>query len=303
MISRPAIAILGTKKKWMSVLRNMGQMFFLISPDASISEYDECYKICDNQYHFLNAYLNVSRTVVKKSLTSPKVETSRALQRLAVISMSAFLLNRYQQLPADFAFAEFKRTRMINKLLETILAPQGKSKMNILTALGYDIALRYWIKEKTGKLQLREKKARVNKDVEQLRAQLNQVGNTLKNVESRVDNMQKNLQDVKNAIEKLQHLQQWFSMHKVLLDDILYLYPGKSNIAEYENHDERDTDTDNNGHVHQNVENVGVALENFESKGEEIKMVESEESQKKYQVQFSESDGDEEEESDNSSEK
>ena len=75
----------------------------------------------------------------EKSLTSPKVETSRALQRLAVISMSAFLLNRYQQLPADFPFAEFKRSTMINNFLETILAP-------------------YWIKEKTGKLQLREKK-------------------------------------------------------------------------------------------------------------------------------------------------
>ena len=51
----------------MSVLRNMGQMFFLISPDASISEYEECNKICVNQLHFLNAYLNVNRTAGKKS--------------------------------------------------------------------------------------------------------------------------------------------------------------------------------------------------------------------------------------------
>ena len=94
---------------------------------------------------------------------------------------------------------------MINKLLETILAPQGKGKLNILSALGYDIFLRNWIKEKTGKFQLREKKARGNKEVEMLRTQLtqmdNRVRNNLKNVQSRLDNIQENLQNAQIAIE------------------------------------------------------------------------------------------------------
>ena len=93
-------------------------------------------------------------------------------------------------------------------------------------------------------------------------------------------------------------------MNKVLLNDLLYSNLGNLNFPENENHDEKDTDTDNNGNAHENVENVGEALENFEARGEEIKMVESVESEKEAKMQFSESDvGDEEEESDNSSEK
>jgi hypothetical protein len=310
--SRPAIAILGCKTEWRDVLRNLGQMFFLISPDPSISEYEECCKICRNRNHFLNAYLYVNKTAGKKGPSLPKMETSRALQRLAVLSMSAFLLNRYQQLPATFVFAELKRCRMINNFLEEIL-PTGK--MNILTALGYDIVLRNWIFEKTGKLQLHEKKARVNKDVALLRTQLMQIDNrvrkTLKDVESRLDNMQEDLQNAKNAIEKLQNIQQWFSMNKVLLNDLLYGNLGDINFAENENHDEKDKDTDNNANAQKNSENVGEAPKTFEARGEEIKKVESEEeeeekeeSEEEAQVQYSESDvGDEEEESVNASEK
>ena len=146
-----------------------------------------------------------------------------------------------------------------------------------------------------------------------LRTQLmqmdNRVRNNLKNVQSRVDNMQKNLQDVQIAIEKLQHIQQWFSMNKVLLNDLLYSNLGNINFAEVENHDENEKsadedDADNNGNAQKNDENVGEAPENYEARGEEIKMVESVESEKEAKMQFSESDvGDEEEESDNASEK
>ena len=315
MNSRPAIAVLGSKTEWKVVLRNLGQMLFLISPDASIFEYEECCKICGLHSHFLNAYLYVNKaggkksTTAKKSLSLPKQQTSHALQRLAVFSMSAFLVNRFQQLPANFPFAELKRCRMINKLLEKIFATQGKGKKNILTALGYDIALRNWIWDTTGKLQLREKKARVNKEVELLRAQLMQIDdrgrNALKNVESRLDNIQEELQNAQKAIEKLQHIQQWFSMNKFLLNDVLYNNLGNINFAENENHDENDKsadedDADNNGNAQKNDENVGEAPENNEARGEEEEE-EEEVSEEEVQVHYTDSDVGGEEESDNAS--
>ena len=130
--------------------------------------------------------------------------------------------------------------------------------------------MRNWIFEKTGKLQLREKKARVNKDVALLRTQLMQIDNrvrkTLKDVESRLDNMQEELQNAQKAIEKLQHIQQWFSMNKSLLADFLYTNIGANKSLENENHDENDKssdedDADNNGYAQKNDENVGEALE------------------------------------------
>jgi hypothetical protein len=304
--SRPAIAVLGSKTEWKVVLRNLGQMLFLISPDASIFEYEECCKICGLHSHFLNAYLYVNKaggkklTTAKKNLSLPKQQTSHALQRLAVCSMSAFLVNRFQQLPANFPFAELKRCRMINKLLEKIFATQGKGKKNILTALGYDIALRNWIWDTTGKLQLREKKVRVNKDVELLRAQLMQIDNrsrnALKNVESRLDNMQEELQNAQKAIEKLQHIQQWFSMNKSLLSDLLYTNIGANKSLENENHDENDKsadedDADNNGNAQKNDENVGEAPENNKARGEK----------KEAQILYTDSDVGGEEESDDAS--
>ncbi len=306
MNSRPAIAVLGSKTEWKVVLRNLGQMLFLISPDASIFEYEECCKICGLHSHFLNAYLYVNKaggkklTTAKKNLSLPKQQTSHALQRLAVCSMSAFLVNRFQQLPANFPFAELKRCRMINKLLEKIFATQGKGKKNILTALGYDIALRNWIWDTTGKLQLREKKVRVNKDVELLRAQLMQIDNrsrnALKNVESRLDNMQEELQNAQKAIEKLQHIQQWFSMNKSLLSDLLYTNIGANKSLENENHDENDKsadedDADNNGNAQKNDENVGEAPENNKARGEK----------KEAQILYTDSDVGGEEESDDAS--
>ena len=149
MYSRPALAILGCKPEWKDVLRKFGQMLFLISPDPSIAEYEECHKICVNQLHFLNSYLFVNKASGEKPSFST-VETSRALQQFAVLSMSAFLLNRYLQMPANFSYSDLHICTMINTAIGTILAPQGKGKMNILLALGFDIALRNWIKEKTG---------------------------------------------------------------------------------------------------------------------------------------------------------
>ena len=304
MNSRPAIGILGCKTEWKDVLRNLGQMFFLISPDPSIAEYEECFKICGNRNHFLNAYLYVNKTGGKKGPSLPKMETSRALQRLAVLSMSAFLMNRYQQLPATFVFAELKRCRMINNFLEEILPTQGKGKMNILTALGYDIVLRNWIFEKTGKLQLHEKKARVNKDVELLRTQLMEIDNrcrkTLKDVETRLDNMQEELQNSQKAIEKLQNMQQWFSMNKSLLAEMLYNNIGANQTRENENHDENDKssdedDGDNYGNAQKNDENVGEDLEENETREEE------EDSVEEAPFNYSDSDVAGEEEADNSS--
>jgi hypothetical protein len=243
LFSRPAIRVLGCQPEWKKVLRKLGQMLFFISPDPSIAEYEECYKICINQFHFLNSYLLINKggtkktQTQKKSQTSPKIQTSRALQRFSVIVMSGFLLNQFQNLPAEHTYSDFKKCKTIQGLIETILPSNNIN--DTLHFLGYDIALRNWIQEHTGALQLHDKKPRGKRDGEQLYAQHLQMEENMRNMqnslETKIEALKNQLHDAQNRIQDLQRQQQsiesmhtWFSLHKCLLQDLLD-GPGKKN--------------------------------------------------------------------------
>ncbi|KAG9290170.1 hypothetical protein G9A89_021692, partial [Geosiphon pyriformis] len=103
---RPAIQILGGKPEWKPVLRKLGQMLFLISPDQSIAEYEECYKICINQYHFLNTYLFINKAGGKKTPAQKRSPTAP------------------KQLPDDHTYAYLDVSKMINSFIATILPSQ-----------------------------------------------------------------------------------------------------------------------------------------------------------------------------------
>jgi hypothetical protein len=237
-------------------------MLFFLSPDPSIAEYDECYKICMNQFHFLNSYLFVNKTggkkpvAKKKNPTQPKIQTSRALQRLSVMIMSGFLLNHYQQLPKGHVYEEFAVCEMIDSLIATIIPSEGES--NILHILGYPIALRNWIKEHTGALLLHDKKPRGKKDGEHLQGQVLQLETNLRDVEAQLAALKRQLRDAQKTIQSLQHLQHgqeamqtWFSMNKCLIDGLLHgsgekRPPDNENVLEEGQHDENDGFSDDN---------------------------------------------------------
>lgn len=315
LYSRPALAILAGKgDEWKNVLRKLGQILYMISPDPSIVEYEECHKICVNQSHFLNSYLFVNKASGKKP-SYPTVETSRVLQRISVLSMSAFLLTRYLQMPPHFTFLHLKICEKINQAIQDIIVRQGKGKMNILHALGFEIALRNWIKEKTGSLKIHEKKIRGKKDVEQLRTQLLQIENNMRNFQKSVKTR---LDDMQEQVRKLQDMQTWFSLNKVLLSDLLYGSPGKNseaeNFAQNENDEEKDElseaddeeiedEQKNEGNI-EDGETEAREEETKELEGEEEDAEEEESAEEGHSpLLFTESEREnEEEESDNDSE-
>jgi hypothetical protein len=261
LFSRPALGILGCKPEWKQVLRELGKMLFFVSPDPSIADYDECYKICMNQFHFLNSHLFVNKTggkkpvAKKKTPTQPKIQTSRALQRLSVLIMSGFLLNLYQQLPEGHVYEEFGVCDMIDTLIAKITPSKGES--NILRILGYEIALRSWIKDHTGALLLHDKKPRGKKDGEQLQGKVLQLENTLRDLESQLDALKRQLRDAQKSIQALQHLQHgqetmqtWFSMNKCLIEGLLHgageKSPADDHFSEEGRHFENDGLSDEN---------------------------------------------------------
>ena len=218
-------------------MRKLGQMIFLLSPDQTISEYEECYKVCMNQFHFLNSYLFVNKVGVKKtqaqkrSPTSPKIQTSRALQRFAMMIMGGFFWNQYLQLPDDHQYKKYRVCKVIDKLMITIVPSQHIG--DTLLALGLDIALRNWIKEHTGFLHLHDKKPRGKKDADQLHAKVLDMEKNMRNIktslQSQVDELTDQLRDAQTTIQALRRqqksydsLQTWFSLHKCLLEDFLH---------------------------------------------------------------------------------
>ena len=236
MLRRPALRILGEKPEWKPVLRKLGQMLLLLSPDPSISEYEESYKICMNHSHFVNFYLFINKagggkktSGQKRYSTQPKIQTSRALQRFSVLIMSGFLLNLFQQLPDNHAFAYLEACDTMKKCISAILHDE-EGITNILYVLGYDIALRNWIKESTGKLVVYEKKPRAKKGLEQFRAKILQMEENMRNVEkhcqTQVDELHEQLRNAQNKIQDLQKrhdsMQVWFSMYKPLLEDLIH---------------------------------------------------------------------------------
>jgi hypothetical protein len=259
---------LGSKPEWKPVLRKLGQMMFFLSPDPTITDYEECYKVCNNQFHFLNSYLFVNKVGVKKtqaqrrSPTSPKLQTSRALQRFSVIIMGGFFWNQYLQMPGTHQYKDFHVCQKLNKLSKTIVPSQHIG--DTLHALGLDIALRNWIKEHTGFLHLHDKKPRGKKDADQSHAKILELEKQMRNIQKSLKaeeehkaeiadelrDAQKQIIELKNLlkeaqndfmdmchdlheaqieIQDLQHRQQsldslqtWFSLHKCLLEDVLH---------------------------------------------------------------------------------
>ena len=208
-------------------------MLFLISPDPNITEYEECYKICNNQFHFLNSYLFVNKAggkktqAQKRSTTSPKIQTSRALQRFAMIITSGFFLNQYLQLPDDHQYKAFRVCKVVDSLIATIVPSQHIG--DTLLALGLDIALRNWIKEHTGFLHLHDKKPRGKKDADQLHAKVLDMEKNMRNIKTSLHELTDQLRDAQTTIQALRRqqksydsLQTWFSLHKCLLEDFLH---------------------------------------------------------------------------------
>jgi len=277
LFSRPALAILGTKSEWEHVLRKFGKILFLISPDETIAEYEECLKMCVNHYHFSNSYLFINKSGPKKKSgrnpTQPKLTTSRGLQRLAVLLMSGFYLNRFQQLPDDHMFAFLKVNKLIKHFIGTIL--QRKNATNILDALGYDVALRHLIKDQTGNMILHDKKPVAKKDDQEIQAYLLPMEKNLQNLqttlESKFETLQEQLRDAQNAIKNLQKMQGWFSMHKVLLTDMVHDYAANNdgNNEEGEDSDESSDDEMENAENLENPENLDDEEKNEENEAAE----------------------------------
>lgn len=302
MFSRPALAILGSKSEWETILRKFGKLLFLVSPDETIADYEECYKMCVNHNHFLNAYLFINKTGGKKktarSPTQPKLTTSRALQRLSVLIMSGFYLNRFQQLPDDHIFASLKVCKIFKHFVAAI--QKCKNATNILDLLGYDVALRNWIKESTGSLILHDKKPRAKKSDEQLREYLLPIERNMRNfqtsLESKFETLQEQLREAQNAINSLQEMQRWFSLHKVLLTDFVHEYVGKNeatdnfaqdgNDAEGEDsHEGSDDEMENNENFDTQEIKIQKNLEDEEKNAEEE--AEEEEAQEKEEQEES----------------
>jgi hypothetical protein len=282
LISRPALAILGSKSEWEPVLRKFGKILFLISPDEGIAEYEECYKMCVNRNHFLNSYLFINKTGPKKkagrSPTQPKLTTSRALQRLSVLIMSGFYLNRFQQLPDDHIYAKNELNLIIKKFIDAILT--RKNATNILDALGYDVALRNWIKDHTGSLTLHDKKPQAKKDDQQMQAYLLPIEKNLRNIqttlESKLESLQEQLREAQKSIKSLQVMQHFFTMHKVTLQGLMEDYEeknaSKSSLAEDgSNEDGEDSDESSDDEMETNEKLDAPNLENSddEEKNEE----------------------------------
>ena len=310
--SRPALAILGCKPEWKPVLRELGKMLFFLSPDPSIAEYEECYKICMNQFHFLNSYLFVNKTGGKKPVaknrmpTQPKIKTSRALQRFAVVIMSGFLLNHYQLLPEGHTYKSFEVCKMIDTLIAKIIPSEGES--NILHVLGYDIALRNAIKDQTGALLRHDKKLRGKKDGEQFQAQVLQLENNVRDLELQLAELKRQLRDAQKSIQALQHLQHgqetmqtWFSMNKCLMESLLYGPEEKGaddeHFAEDEQHDKNDGLSDDNDD--DEIEESNDANENVEQLQENTDDEEEDAEDEEEVVMPESGDDDEVEEDDN----
>jgi hypothetical protein len=284
LFSRPALAILGSKSEWEPVLRKFGKILFLISPDESIAEYEECYKMCVNQNHFLNSYLFINKTGPKKkagrSPTQPKLTTSRALQRFSVLILSGFYLNRFQQLPKGHLFAKLDLNIIIQKFIDAILT--RKNATNILDALGYDVALRNWIRDHTGSLTLHDKKPHAKKDDPQIRAYLLPMEKNMQDIqttlESKLETLQEQLREAQKSIKSLQVMQHFFAMHRVTLLGLMEDYKEKNAFAEDgSNEDGKDSNESSDDEMETNENLDAPNLEDSENLDDEEKNVEEEE--------------------------
>ena len=155
--------------------------------------------------------------------------------------MSGFLLNHYQQLPKGHVYEEFAVCEMIDTLIAKIIPSEGES--NILHILGYDIALRNWIKDHTGALILHDKKPRGKKDGEQLQAQVLHLET---NLQAQLDELKMQLRDAQKSIKALQHLQHGKKTMQALLHDSVAHNPDVEQFSEEGQHDENDGLSDNN---------------------------------------------------------
>jgi hypothetical protein len=125
-------------------LRKLGRLFFSVSPEAKDADYDKTHKVCVNAGHFLKSYLCVNKSSTSRSAGMPSVVNAWAFQRSATILMSVFLFS---------AFATAKPAPQITKFHKYVVGADGiykklmkADKANVLTALGYDIGLRNWIR-------------------------------------------------------------------------------------------------------------------------------------------------------------
>ena len=264
-------------------------MLFFIAPDEKIADYTECYKICINPGHFLNSYLYINKTggnttepvegkrngkaqnatpqnQGSRKPTGPKIQTCRALQRFSVLIMSGFFLKQFMELPDKHLSAGLHVCKMINSMIQVVFPKKGIN--NIMHALGYEIAMRNWIKESTGDLQLRESKPRAKKNGGETQAQILQIDNNLRNVqkslESQIGELKVRLQDAEKKIKDLQgqqrgwqSMQQWFTMHRGYLQSLMYSAEGKNSDDENSLQHEKNT----SGHETEDS-NDGDGLEN-----------------------------------------
>jgi hypothetical protein len=191
LVSRPAFQILGEKKEWKPVLRKLGRMFFSVSPQATDADYDETYKVCVNDGHFLNSYLCVNKSSSSRNAGMPSVATARAFQRCAIILMSGVLFSAFATAQPAVKITKFHKyvgADGINKRLMKV------NKYNVLTALGYDIGLRNWIRATKDGLVLYKEKRR------------GKVQATLKDYEKmaeRQDSMEQRLRILENHLNQL----------------------------------------------------------------------------------------------------
>lgn len=165
LFSQIAIVELGTKQEWKPVLRKLGQVLFAVSPDPSMTDYEACVKICTLKGHFVNTYLSLNKAGSKKSRkeTPPTVANARALQRLSLLFMGGFVFNKFQKMPEDSVYSSKPRYIDSKHFIDKLTSHGNKTA---LQGLGYDIALRNFIKASTGSLKLNEKIIRDNKEAE-----------------------------------------------------------------------------------------------------------------------------------------
>ena len=126
------------------MLKQLGLVLASACPDKSLVGIVELHKICSNQEHFLNYNLQAKRGRKHRNEGSPpKPEQQRGIQTVSILLVHCALLplmNRIEKKKADKAFYENPKVFFVRL--------QHLSKGNaIMSKIGYDIAVRNWMKE------------------------------------------------------------------------------------------------------------------------------------------------------------
>ena len=94
-VSHPAFQHLGTLNGYQSVLRKFGQIIFGTETDFETAELNEVVKVCKNQQHFLNSYLQSKQSGGLRQGGHPSMEVAFGIQRIAIAFMTGIMFSAF----------------------------------------------------------------------------------------------------------------------------------------------------------------------------------------------------------------